>query len=207
MDTIRNFFILATVLALTSISSVAQNQDALLQAFSRSYQAEMEGNYTKAAEALNKVFNKESYPINVRLGWLNYKAGLFEESTAFYQKAIQLMPYGIEARFGIVYPLSSNGQWEEVIRVYQKILDIDPQNSVANYRLGLVYYGRENYTECDKLFTKVVNLYPFDYDGLHMLAWTKLRSGKTQEAKSLFQTALLYRPGDQSCSDGLALIK
>jgi tetratricopeptide (TPR) repeat protein len=138
---------------------------------------------------------------------LNYKAGLFEEAEGYYRRAIQIMPYGIEARFGIVFPLTTMGKTDQVILVYEELLKIDPQNSLANFRLGLVYYGQGNYAQSEKYFTKVVNLYPFDYDGLQMLAWTKLKAGKTQDAKAVFNKALLYKPGDPSCLEGLSLIK
>lgn len=48
---------------------------------------------------------------------------------------------------------------------------------------------------------------PADYDGLIMYAWTHFRMGKLKEAKVLFQTALLSRPGDNSALEGLSLIK
>jgi tetratricopeptide (TPR) repeat protein len=184
-----------------------QTQEALVSAFSKSYKAEADGEYSKAAEVIKRVFNKDSYEINLRLGWLNYKAGLSEEAEGYYRRAIQIMPYGIEARFGIVFPLVQMGKTDQVILVYDELLKIDPQNSVANFRLGLVYYEQGNFAQSEKYFTKVVNLYPFDYDGLHMLAWTKLKAGKTQDAKAVFNKTLLYKPGDPSCLAGLSLIK
>ena len=185
----------------------SQTQEALVSAFSKSYKAENEGDYSKASEVIKRVFNKDSYEINLRLGWLNYKAGVFAEAENYYRRAIQIMPYGIEARFGIIFPLTSMGKLDQAIQMYEEILKIDPQNSVANFRLGLVHYGKGNYIQAEKYFTKVVNLFPFDYDGLHMLAWTKLKNGKTQDAKALFNKTLLYLPGDSSCLEGLSLIK
>lgn len=206
MDILKKLTFIVLVLLIGG-KGISQNHEELVSAFTVSYKAESDGDYTKATDVLKKVFNKDSYEINLRLGWLSYKAGLLDDSESYYRKATQLMPYSIEARFGLVYPLSSMGQWDQVIQVYEEILNIDPQNSVANYRFGLVYYGREEYGKADKYFTKVVNLYPFDYDGLHLLAWTKLRLGKTQDAKALFNKALLNRPGDASSLEGLSLIQ
>ena len=56
-------------------------------------------------------------------------------------------------------------------------------------------------------FEKVVNLYPFDYDSIHMLAWTKFKLGQLGEAKQLFAKALRIRPGDESATEGYNLIK
>jgi Tfp pilus assembly protein PilF len=58
-----------------------------------------------------------------------------------------------------------------------------------------------------KYFELVVNMYPFDYDANHMLAWSYLYLGKIDQAKILFQKALLNRPDDASAKDGLTKCK
>ena len=122
-------------------------------------------------------------------------------------KAILLKPYAIEAKFGLIKPLSATENWDRVKTTYTDILKIDPQNTLANYWLGVIYYNRKEYASANKLFEKVANLYPLDYDATIMLAWTKLKQGKTAEAKVLFQHALTLRPNDSSSLEGLKLIK
>ncbi len=198
-------FLTAVLIILFSANIFAQEN--LIQAFKTSYEQEAKGEYKKASETLKAVYNQDSYEINLRLGWLHYLAGLFTESTTYYQRAIDLMPYSEEAKFGITYPLSALGKWNEVENIYKKILKISPNNTTANYKLGLIYYGREDYNNAYKHFEKVVNLYPFGYDGLLMFAWTNLKMGKTREAKVLFNKVLLYSPDDKSALEGLGLIK
>ena len=183
------------------------NTTALQEAFSNSYTLEKSGDYAKAAEALKKVYDEKSYEINLRLGWLTYNGGSFTEACAYYQKAIALMPYGIEARFGYISPAVALGNWDQVIAQYNEILKTDPQNTIANYRLGYIYYGKADYNKAYTYFEKNVNLYPFDYDSLIMFAWTNFKLGKLREAKVLFNKALLNRPKDSSATEGLGLIK
>jgi len=90
---------------------------------------------------------------------------------------------------------------------YQQILKIDPQNTTANYWLGVIFYNSKDYNSANRLFEKVVNLYPLDYDSVIMLAWTKLYLGKTAEAKLMFNHALVLRANDSSAFEGLKLIK
>ena len=73
------------------------------------------------------------------------------------------------------------------MNLYNKILEVNPQNTVALYRLGLVYYGRKDYNKAYPLFKKVVDFYPFGYDGLLMLGWTSYFLGKNNDAKILIQ--------------------
>ncbi|MBA4410276.1 MAG: hypothetical protein C0397_12720 [Odoribacter sp.] len=183
------------------------NQAELMAAFSKSYAFEKNGNFTAALDPLKKVYDESSYELNLRLGWLNYNAGLFDESIIFYSRAQKLKSYSEEARFGLILPLAALGKWNDVIKIYDEILEVNPNNSVALYRLGLVYYGRKDYNKANTLFKKVVDLYPFGYDGLLMLGWTSYFLGNTGQAKVLFNKVNLYNPGDKSANEGLGLIK
>jgi tetratricopeptide (TPR) repeat protein len=185
----------------------AQDYTKLTAAFSESYVKEKAGKYQEAANALKTYYDAGSYEINLRLGWLTYLQGQFMESLGYYNRATELMPYAIEPRLGIVLPASSLGNWDLVISQYNKILEIDPNNTVTLYRLGLIFYDKKDYKQACLYFEKVVNLYPFDYQSVLMLGWTNYRLGKTREAKILFNKALLYSPEDASAKEGLALIK
>ncbi len=200
--------LIVIVFAFFTFSGLAQiNQQDLEAAFAKSYQHEKTGDFSAAADDLKKILDDSSYEMNLRLGWLNYNAGLFDESIIFYSTAQKLKPYSEEARFGLILPLAALGRWDEVIGLYNKILEISPNNSVALYRLGLVYYGRKDYKKADPLFKKVVDLYPFGYDGLLMLGWTSYFLGNYSQAKVLFNKVKLYSPNDASANEGLQLIK
>ncbi len=198
-------FAIATAIIASSVNLSAQS--AVINAFKKSYALEKKGDFKKAAAELKNVYDAKSYEINLRLGWLNYQAGVFTESVAHYQKAINLMPYSEEAKFGLIYPKAATGKWEEVISLYKKILANNANNTTANYRLGLIYYGKKDYPKAYKYFKKVVDLYPFGYDGMLMLAWTNFQQGKMREAKVLFNKVLMYSPSDKSALEGLSLIK
>ena len=207
MEFLRKKLILI-VLTVISFSGMTQvSQEALEAAFNKSYQHEKSGDFSSAMDDLKKVYEDSSYEMNLRLGWLNYNAGLFDESIIFYSNAQKLKPYSEEARFGLILPLAALGRWNEVIELYDKILEINPNNTVALYRLGLVYYGRKNYAKANPLFRKVVDLYPFGYDGLLMLGWTSYFLGNYNEAKVLFNKVKLYNPNDASANEGLELIR
>ena len=210
MDTlirsIKKIIVAAIILGLP-LFSAAQDFNAKASAFKESYGMEEKGDYSSAINLLKKVYQQDDYPLNLRLGWLSYLNGSFIESTAYYNKAIQLKPYAIEPRLGLAYPASAMGNWTQVKEQYYKILEIDPQNTLVNYRLGMIAYSNENYPEAIKYFEKVVNLYPFDYDALIMYAWSSLKLGKLREAEVLFKLVLLLSPDDESALDGLNSIQ
>jgi tetratricopeptide (TPR) repeat protein len=206
MEILKKISIIAACTFLFS-AAMAQSNSVAEAAFSKSYVAEQAGNYTAAINEVKAVYKAENYIDNLRLGWLNYLAKQYTLSVSFYEKAIALNPYAIEARFGCVKPLSALENWEKVKENYQEILKIDGQNTTANYWLGVIYYHRKDYSSAGKLFEKNVNLYPVDYDSVIMLAWCKLNLGKHEDAKVLFNQALIIRPKDTSATSGLKLIK
>ena len=80
---------------------------------------EKNGDFSAAMDEMKKVMDESSYEINLRLGWLNYNAGLFDESVIFYSAAQKLKPYSEEARFGLILPKAAQGKWNEVIELVQ----------------------------------------------------------------------------------------
>src|SRR3989339_245052 len=189
-----------------SVALQTYSQDTkVINAFKESYAMEKKGEYNKAIDELKKVENEFNYKyeVNLRLGWLNYSSGRFTESVAYYQKAIDLKPFAVEPRLGMVYPASQLAKWDQVQLQYEKIISVDPSNSTANYRLGLIYYGKKDYDKAFRYFEMVVNLYPFDYDGLLMFAWTNYQKGDFAKAKLLFNKVLTISPDDKSAIEGL----
>jgi len=180
---------------------------ALQDAFETSYAQEKRGEYSKAIATVTALYDENSYEVNVRLGWLNYLAGLFTESTAYYQKAIRLKPYAIEAKLGFVNPAYALGNLDQVITQYEEILKIDPQNSLVNYRMASIYYGKQDYPVAEKYVEKVVNLYPYDYESNILYAWILLKLNKMREAQVMFNKVMLLKPKDVSATQGLSLIK
>ncbi len=185
----------------------AQTPEQLQKAFKESYASEYKADYNGAISALQKVYKADSYECNLRLGWLNYSLKKYPASMEYYQKAINLKKYSVEARLGYALPASANNQYDKAYEKYEEVLKIDPYNSTANYWVGVNYYYVKKYDVAAKYLELLVNMYPFDYDANHMLAWTYLNLGKNNEAKLLFQKALLYKPDDQSAKDGLAKCK
>jgi len=200
--------IFAFVIALLiTVVSVRAQDDPVRAAFSTSYALEKNADYIDAIAQLKKVYDEKSYEINLRLGWLDYEAGYYLEAMSYYQKAINLMPFAIEPRFGFVLPATAVGDMDKVEAQYNKILEVDPQNAIANYNLGLIAFNRKDYKTASNYFSIVVNLYPFDYYSLLKLALTDLQLGNYSKSKILFNKVLLYAPTDTSALNGLSYIK
>lgn len=201
----RNIFLGFLVVLFSNVSFSQHDFSEIQEAFNESYQLEASGDFKDAANKIKEVYEDDVYESNLRLGWLNYMAGNFNESIAFYQKSIALMPFAEEPKFGYVFPLSALGRWDEVITVYTQILENSSNNTKALYYLGTIYYNRKQYDKALTYFKRMTDLYPFDFDALYMYAWSNLQLGKKKEAKLLFQKALLNKPNDVEAKNGLLL--
>jgi len=202
MEFLKKYLIAFCILQLIGINVFSQSNDDQQNAFKASYASEYRGDYPGAITALQGAYKADSYEFNLRMGWLNYKAAKYTTSMEYYQKAIDLKQYSIEARFGYIKPANESKKYDKVYEMYEQVLKIDPYNSTANYWVGVTCYTMKKYDFAAKYFELLVNMYPFDYDGNHMLGWTYLSLGRSAEAKLLFQKALLNRPGDTSATDG-----
>ncbi|WP_316830744.1 tetratricopeptide repeat protein [Pedobacter aquatilis] len=202
MEFLKRFTVFA-MLSLSVFELKAQSNAALQKAFQNSYNEESKKNYAEAISDIMPFYAEGNYETNLRIGWLYYLAKNYTASQNYYMRAVNIRPNAVEAKFGLIKPLSLLSNWDKVTEQYNSILKIDPENTQANYWLGVIIYNRKQYAAASKYFAKVVGAYPFDYDGNHMLGWALLFSGRKAEAKGCFERALLIKPGDSSSTDGL----
>jgi tetratricopeptide (TPR) repeat protein len=182
-----------------SFQSIAQNaNDALINAFTESYKQEAAKDYDKAIKALKTAGAENLYEANVRMGWLYYSKKDYVQSSRAYQAALNLKPKSIDAALGYVNAEAGLQNWDNVFEAYKKILTNDPNNSTANYRIALMYFYRKDYVNAQVYLQHVLDLYPFDYDSMLLMAQTKAAAGKLTEAKTWYEKVLLYNPSDNA---------
>ena len=196
-----------SAIILLAFFAVKAQDTVLVSSFNQSEQYESKKDYKDAIDAMNKVYNKSSYEINLRLGWLNYENKQYAESESYYNKAIAISPNSIEPRLYFVEPAAALGNANDLLAQYNRVLEINPQNSQVNYWVGIIYYNKKDYANALTYFDKVLALYPFDYSSLLMGGWAQYHLGKTTEAKAMFNTVLYIAANDKSALEGLGMIK
>jgi tetratricopeptide (TPR) repeat protein len=193
----------------TPQARAAQDQ-AVREAFAVSYKAEASQDYRGAIQALETLGIETVhaiYEVNLRMGWLSYKAGDNDRSALYYMRAMVLAPQATEPLWGILMPYTAKEEWVKAEKIYKDLLKLDPKNGTANYQLGLIYYYRQNYPEALKYLEVSLKMSPFDYYSMLMNGWTRYFMGQKDEAKMLFERVLRHTPQDASALEGLGLIQ
>ena len=151
-----------------SIASV-KAQDYSNQAIRASEVAKSHHQYKEAIIELEGAHPESSYIMNEHLGDLYYKDHLYLKSEQHYKRAIEINPESIESRLGLIYPLFAQGKREEMIAVYNEILDIDADNLKAHYRLAVIYYHRNDLREAKSQIDLLLEMYPTN-ENVNMLS-------------------------------------
>ncbi len=184
-------------------ANAVSKTNSTIDAFYKSYELSEKSDFKGAIQVLKNSYDKESYPINLRLGWLNYSAGMQLEAVNYYKIAVDLMPNSVEAKLGAVYPAAAMGNKTEVKKYYEAVLKLDSQNTYTHYNLGMMDYTKKDYQAALVHFQKIVTLYPSNTDGLLMLGWTNLQLLNPTEATQLFNKVLCFYPNNASALLGL----
>jgi tetratricopeptide (TPR) repeat protein len=190
---------------LTYTKNASPIAPSLLDALGKSYELSDKSDYKGAIEVLKTIYDPQSYYINLRLGWLSYLAGFNIESINYYKLAMQMSPNSIEPKLGCAYPTEALGNKTDLIKLYESVLLIDPNNTLTHYKLGMLDYSKKEYQTAFTHFEKIVVLYPCDTDALLMLAWTSYNLGKSEESKVLFNKVLCLSPKNESALLGLGI--
>jgi len=185
--------ILLLVLSSTSFSLTYKE---IKDAYQKSYLYEKVGDYKDAIRALMSIY--EAYPngytVNLRLGWLYYLWGKYENSIYHYKKAVKAIPTSVEAKLGLSLPLMAQQKWNEAENILYQVLKIDYYNYYGNLRLCLVLEGEKKYPLVESIALKMLAIYPTSVPFLVYLAKSYYHLGKLKEAKKIFKDILILDP-------------
>jgi tetratricopeptide (TPR) repeat protein len=200
--------LLCSGLLFVSIAApAAASASALSEALSASYEAETAKDYSAAIRPLKDIEPKyhDHYLLSLRLGWLSYCAGLWNESAAYYQAAAKLAPKAVEPLQGLALPLAAAGKTKELIQTHERILKLDPANYKSLAALAWQHYLAKNYGQAADYYRQAVALYPTDTEMLVGLAASLAGDGDKKAAEKYYRNVLLLCPTDPRAKDFLGV--
>ena len=208
MNKLSKLFLI--LLLLSFVNAIYGNKitkEERLRAFHDSIYEEAIGNYEKAIEIIQVIYEEkhDDYLVNIRLGWLYYLAKMNESSVKYYKEAVRISNNSVESLLGLTYPYSAMNNWSEIKSIYKRILDVYPKHYTSNLNLAKIYFNTADYLNSKIILEKLFASYPSDYDVNLYLGWTYYYLGNKSNAYDHFVTALIVNPNDASAKEGLSL--
>lgn len=169
-------------------------------AYQRSFDHERTESYQDAIRALAPVY--EAYPngytVNLRMGWLFYLNGNYNNAVAHYDVAIAAAPAALEPKLGKMLPLLAQGRWSDVENVAYQVVSVDHYNYYGNLRLAVALRMQDKFEAAYQITLKMVGAYPTDLSYLVELAQVNHARDDTDEAARLFREILILDPENET---------
>jgi len=84
----------------------------------------------------------------------------------------------------------NEGNYEEAIVAYKRVINAEPENVDAMINMGISYVELKNYEKGIELYQRVLDLEPDNKYALNNMGWAKECQGKIEEAKELYVKSL-----------------
>jgi len=188
------------VTSFTALTALTDFQTKYQESFSLEYQKK----YTQAINSLLKIYPKYQYDyeLNLRLGWLNYKSGKYEESIKYLLKANNINKNALEPLNMILLPLTALGKIKEVKKYALIVLKKSPADYYANIRLAYAYYKNQNYKQALHQYKILNSFYPSDNNVKLGLAATYLKLKNFLNSRKYYLEILKTSPYHKTAYQG-----
>ncbi len=124
------------------------------------------GNYRKA-----KAFFLQDSKINLnidaklKLGISHMKLEEYEDAKACFESVLKKSPKNLDALINLAKVISSEGNYDEAIQLFNKVAEIDLKNSSQNtINICNVYFSKGDYEKALELLNEAKNKNPDDVD-------------------------------------------
>jgi Tfp pilus assembly protein PilF len=199
----------ATFFAPARASADGPGPEKIRKAYFDSYDLEGKERFVEAIAALLPV--REAFPntytVNYRTGWLAYRNKSWAEAVKYYDKALAVCPNSLEARTGVIKVNVARQDWTAVAEQCGRALQIDYNNSAANYWLAVAEQALGKRASAKKNILRMLALYPTSTDFLVELGKIQYADGQYASAQETFNGVQVLDPYNQSAAYYLNLLK
>jgi urea transporter/tetratricopeptide (TPR) repeat protein len=174
----------------------AESKKQIDEAVRNSVQQEGNRNYAEAIQAILGQYaaHPQDYRLNLRMGWLYYLSGSYDNSAQHYYAALQLVPQSFEAGVGYLLPLLAQARYPDAESFARDIVKSDAKNYYANLRLAVALRLQGKYADAEQVVKPMLDAYPADIYFLGEMAMLNLAQNKKDAARQLFSNVLSLDP-------------
>lgn len=170
------------------------------EAYHSSFEYERAEAYQDAIRALAPVY--ETYPngytVNLRMGWLFYLNGNYNNAVSHYDVARSAAPAALEPKLGQLLPLLAQGRWSDAETVAYEVVSVDHYSYYGNMRLVFTLRMQEKFEPAYQIALKMAGAYPTDVAFLTEMAFLNQALGHEEEAVRLFTDVQILDPENEA---------
>ena len=184
---------LALVACVWSAPSLAQNDVV----FANFYKLEGEKRYDAAAQLLQPLADSGHEFARLRLGWLAYLNGRYNDSINHYNRILQANPNSLDGRLGLTLPLLAQQRWQDAATQARQVLTISPWDYTAHVRLMICEEALKQWPDLEQHARDVATAWPSDATALVYLARARAWQRNVAGAKQAYAQVLERFPANE----------
>ncbi|MBW2410746.1 MAG: tetratricopeptide repeat protein [Deltaproteobacteria bacterium] len=150
------------------------------------------GNLERAEAIFNQLIDHfpDSYAGHYYLGKIYAKQNKLKEAEAELLKTLELAPDLLEPRFELLKLYKATGREDEIVKLYQDILNQNPNNIRAALELGLYYHENGDQKAAEEIFVKLGHRSRTEFEVLVQVIQVYVDQKKYDEALVVLQGML-----------------
>jgi tetratricopeptide (TPR) repeat protein len=159
----------------------------------------MQNGYENAVSAYNSAININPYnpAIYLSLANLQAKQAKYDDALATLGRALQVKNNYLDAVFLLSQVYAAKGDINNAIVAAKVAVQLNPQNSILLFQLGMLDYNAKDYAGAVQAFTEAIK-YQADYaNAKYFLGLSHARLNKMAEAIALFEDLSATNPENQ----------
>jgi tetratricopeptide (TPR) repeat protein len=125
-----------------------------------------------------------------KIGSIHVELVQYEEASAAYKKALEILPDSLESRLGLGDVYLQQGKLEDALAEYERVIAADPQQVAANFRVADTNLRMGRFDTAVAAASKVLTLDPGHRRAHYVLATALVRAGEKERAEKQLE---LYR--------------
>ena len=145
-----------------------------------------------------------NYAAYNNLGGVLFGQGRAAQAIDDYQKALEIRPDFVEARYNLANALAAQGRSVDAIEQYQKAFELAPDNAEAHSSLGTVLMGQGRHAEAIDQYLKALEIRPDFVEARYNVANALAAQGRFAEAIEQYKQALRINPRYEQAINNLA---